>query len=207
MVAVEMKRARLSLSTGGLLEPWMKRRDRVPALPVLGLGGRDRQPHLLAQDTGQEPADRVRLPAGGFPEFLPCSAAGAPQQVEDLGGVAPLAGAACLLLGRLGRRRAFVSLLRRADLLARPRPGHRNVGLLCRGPRLFGWGWLLGRGTGLGVGGFCWNAVHTSFSLGGDYRDHIDHSGSPELQANSDGASIRAADRLRRRIRSPDGGR
>src|ERR1039457_3679145 len=92
MVAVEMKRARLSLSMGGLLEPWMKRRDRVPALPVLGLGGPDRQPHLLAQGTGQEPADRVRLPAGGFPEFLRGGAARALQQVEDLGGLAALGG-------------------------------------------------------------------------------------------------------------------
>src|ERR1017187_2499018 len=88
MVAVEMKRARLSLSMGGLLEPWTKRRDRVPALPALGLGGRDRQPHLLAQDAGQEPSDRMRLPAGGFHEFLPGGASGAFQQVEDLGGFA-----------------------------------------------------------------------------------------------------------------------
>src|ERR1017187_10227530 len=113
MVAVEMKRARLSLSMGGLLEPWMKRRDRVPALPVLGLGGPDRQPHLLAQDAGQEPADRVRLPAGGFHKFLPGGAARALQQVEDLGGLAALAGDGRLLLGGLGRRGAFVGLLRR----------------------------------------------------------------------------------------------
>jgi hypothetical protein len=57
---------------------------------------------------------------------------------------------------------------------------------VCGDARLFGGGWLLGRvlgrGTGLGVGGFCWNAVHTTFSLGGDYRDPMDHSGSPELQ-------------------------
>src|ERR1035438_4753474 len=126
MVAVEMKRARLSLSMGGLLEPWMKRRDRVPALFVLCLGGSDREPHLLAQDAGQEPADRVRLPSGGFAEFLQGGAAGAFQKVEDLGGFGALAGAGGLLLGRLGRRRAFVSLLRRADLLARSE--ERRVG-------------------------------------------------------------------------------
>src|ERR1039458_7230052 len=99
MEADEKKRARLSLSMGGLLEPWVKRRDRVPALPVLGLGGGDRQPHLLAQGAGQEPSDRVRLPSGGFPEFLARGAARAFQQVEDLGGFAALAGAGGLLLG------------------------------------------------------------------------------------------------------------
>src|ERR1039457_7603440 len=128
MVAVEMKRARLSLSMGGLLEPRMKRRDRVPALPVLGLGGPDRQPHLLAQGTGQEPSDRVRLPAGGFHDFLQAGSAGAFQQVEDLGGFTAAAGAAWLLW-RLGRRRTFVSLLRRNDLLARLGLGRRHVSL------------------------------------------------------------------------------
>src|ERR1017187_7265543 len=170
MVAVEMKRARLSLSMGGLLEPWTKRRDRVPALPALGLGGRDRQPHLLAQDAGQEPSDRMRLPAGGFHEFLPGGASGAFQQVEDLGGFAALTSAGCLLRGGLGRRGGFVSFLSGGGLLARPRLGRGNVGLRCRGPRLLGGGWRLGRGTRLGVDVFCWNAVHTSFSLGGDYR-------------------------------------
>src|ERR1035441_7124136 len=45
---------------------WASAFDRVAALLVLGLGGRDRQSHLLAQGAGQEPTDRVRLPAGGF---------------------------------------------------------------------------------------------------------------------------------------------
>jgi hypothetical protein len=53
--------------------------------------------------------------------------------------------------------------------------------------RLFGGLWLLGRGTGLGVRRFFWNAVHTAFSLGGDYRDPIDHSRSQELQADCEG--------------------
>src|ERR1019366_6805803 len=166
--------------------------------PVLGLGGRDRQPHLLAQGAGQEPADRVRLPVGGFHEFLQGGAARKPQQFEDFGGLAALAGAGCLL-GRLGALGAFVGLLRRAGLLARRGLRRRNVGPLCRGPRLFGGLWLLGRGTGLGVGGYCWNAVHRAFSLGGDYRDHMDHSGWLELQANSDGNPTWAEDRRRRR--------
>src|ERR1019366_876790 len=113
------------------------------------------------------------------------------------GGLAALAGAGCLL-GRLGRLGAFVGLLRRAGLLARRGLRRRNVGPLCRGPRLFGGLWLLGRGTGLGVDGYCWNGVHRAFSLGGDYRDHMDHSGWPELQANSDGNPT-WADRRRRR--------
>src|SRR5271157_320492 len=155
---------------GGQKEPngWASAFDRVAALVVLGLGGRDRQPHLLAQGAGQEPTDRVRLPAGGFHEFLQGGAAGALQQIEDLGGLAALAGAGCLLR-RLGRPCAFSSLLRRAGLLARPGLRRRNVGPLCRGPRLFGGRWLRGRGTGLGVAGFCWNAVHLAFSFGGDY--------------------------------------
>src|ERR1039457_4301945 len=185
---------------GGQKEPisWASAFDRVTALPVLGLGGRDRQPHLLAQGDGQEPADRVRLPVGGFHEFLQGGAAGALQQVKDLGGLAALAGAGCRL-GRLGRLGAFVSFLRRAGLLARRGLRRRNVGPLCRGPRLFGGLWLRGRGSGLGVDGYCWNAVHRAFSLGGDHRDHIDHSGLPELQADSDGNPTWAEDRRRRR--------
>src|ERR1039457_7174436 len=137
MVAFEMKRPRLSLSMGSLLEPWMKRRDRVAALFVLCLGGSDREPHLLAQDAGQEPADRVRLPAGGFPEFLQGGAARALQQVEALGGLAALAGARCLLIiKRLGRRRAFVGLLRRVGFLARLGPGTPTLCPGCSEPRL-----------------------------------------------------------------------
>src|ERR1019366_313934 len=57
---------------GGQKEPnrWASAFDRVAALPVLGLDGRDRQPHLLAQGAGQEPTDGVSLPAGGFHKFL-----------------------------------------------------------------------------------------------------------------------------------------
>jgi hypothetical protein len=66
----------------------------------------------------------VRLPAGGFREFLQGGAVGALHQVEDLGGLAALAGAGCLL-GRLGRLSAFGGLLRRAGLLARLGLGRR----------------------------------------------------------------------------------
>src|ERR1700676_143882 len=53
---------------GGQKEPnrWASAFDRVAALRVLGFSGGDRPPHLLAQGAGQEPTDRVRLPAGGF---------------------------------------------------------------------------------------------------------------------------------------------
>src|SRR5690242_15473751 len=62
---------------GGQKEPnrWTSVFDRITALPVLGLGGRDFQAHLLAQDAGHKATDRMRLPAGGFHEFLPGGAA------------------------------------------------------------------------------------------------------------------------------------
>ena len=61
---------------------------------------------------------------------------------------------------------------------------------LCAATRglLAGFGCSAGASASV-LGGFCWNAVHTAFSLGGDYRDPIDHSPSPALQANSDGNS------------------
>src|ERR1035437_1266158 len=172
---------------GGQKEPnrWASDFDRVAALFAFGLGGRDREAYLLAQGAGHKPTDRVRLPAGGFHEFLPGGAAGAPQQVENLGDLAALSGAGCLL-GQLGRLRALVGLPRQGGLLTRPGLGRRNVGPVCGDSRLFGGGWRLGRGTGLGAGGFCWNAVHSAFSFGGDYRDPMDHSGSQGLQASSD---------------------
>ncbi len=77
---------------------------------------------------------------------------------QDLGGFAALAGASCLLLGRLGRRGARVGLLRPGGLLTRPGLGRRNVGPVCGNVRLLGRRWRLGRGTGLGVRRFFWNA-------------------------------------------------
>ena len=53
----------------------------------------------------------MRLPAGGFHEFFQGGAAGPFQQVQDLGGLAALAGASrCLpLLGGFGRFVAFLA--------------------------------------------------------------------------------------------------
>ena len=67
--------------------------DGVAALSVLALGGRDGQSHLLADGPGQEPSHGMRLPAGGFHQFLGCYAARPLQQFEDLVGFAALAGA------------------------------------------------------------------------------------------------------------------
>ena len=69
---------------GGQKEPngWASAFDRVAALLVLGLGGRDRQPHLLAQGAGQEPTDRVRLPVA----FLRGGVAGALMEIHIGGG-------------------------------------------------------------------------------------------------------------------------
>ena len=57
------KKGRRGGDPDGQKEPngWASGFDGVAALFVLGLGGGDRQPHLLAQGAGQEPADRMRL--------------------------------------------------------------------------------------------------------------------------------------------------
>src|SRR5579862_6839657 len=150
---------------GGQREPigWASAFDRVAPLPVLGLGGRDCQAHLLAQNTGDKSSDRVSLPAGGFHEILPGGATGALQQVKELGGFAAVAGTSGLLgrLGRLGRLRACVGLLRRGSLCGRLTLGRRDVAPVCGNTRPFGGSRLPGWGTGLAVGGFFWNSVHT----------------------------------------------
>ena len=62
--------------------------DRVRAFSVLGLGGNDRQAHLLADHTGQETAHAVRLPVRRFHQFLTGDATRAFEQFQDLGGLA-----------------------------------------------------------------------------------------------------------------------
>src|ERR1017187_2786122 len=77
--------------------------EGVAALPVRALGGRDRQPQLLADGSGEEAPERMRLPAGGLHQVLQGGAVGALEQVQDLGGLAALADT----LGRLGSRGAL----------------------------------------------------------------------------------------------------
>src|SRR6266404_9199262 len=72
---------------------WASAFDGVRTLAVLGLGGRYGQPHLLAHCTGQEATNRMRLPASGFHQLLRCGTARPFEQVQDVGGFAPLAGA------------------------------------------------------------------------------------------------------------------
>jgi len=79
--------------------------DGVGALAVFALGGNDGQAHLLADGPRQEPANAVRLPASGLHQFLSRNAAVPLQQVQDLRGLAAVAGAFGLFrgFGRFGR--------------------------------------------------------------------------------------------------------
>src|ERR1035437_2812640 len=151
---------------GGAKDPirWPSPLERVTALPVLDLGGRDGQSHLPAQDAGDKSSDRVSLPAGGFHEILPGRAPGAVQQVKDLGALGAVSGTDGLL-GRLGRLR--VGLLRPGSLGGRLTLGRRDVPPVCGNPRPFGGSWLPGWGTGLVVDFFFWKTVHTVFSFSG----------------------------------------
>jgi hypothetical protein len=67
---------------------------------------------------------------------------GAPQQVENLGGLAAMAGASCLF----GRLRPCVGLLRRVGLLPDLALDGATWALCAAEPRLLGGLWLLGRG-------------------------------------------------------------
>jgi hypothetical protein len=164
---------------------WPSPLERVTALPVLDLGGCDGQSHLPAQDARDKSSDRVSLPAGGFHEILSGGASGAPQQVKELGALGAVSGTD-RLLGRPGRLRAPVGLLRSGSLGGRLTLGRRDVPPVCGNPRPFGGSWSPGWDAGLIVYCFFRNNVHSVFSFSGDYRDdHISHSGSPQLQADS----------------------
>src|ERR1035441_8125291 len=117
--------------------------EGVAALPVLALGGRDRQPQLLADGSGEEAPERMRLPAGGLHQFLQGGAVGAFEQVQDLGGLAALADTLsfgrCGFLGRLGGllglgRRCGLGLAALAAFLAFGRALLRAGSLLRGGP-------------------------------------------------------------------------
>jgi hypothetical protein len=167
---------------------WASAFDRVTALPVCGLGGRNGDAHLLAQDTGKEPSDRVGLPSGGFHEFFPADAPRPSQQVENPRGFAALPGSN-RLFGQLRRLSARVGFLRRGGLLPRPGLRRRNVAPVCPKLRPFGSRGPVGRAHSLDICCFFWNPVHVAFSFGGDYRDHTDHSVWQRLQADFGGNS------------------
>jgi len=168
---------------------WTSALQRIAALPVFDLGGRHFQSHLPAEHAGNESPHRVSLPAGGFHEIRAGGTSGAPQQVQEFGSFAALA-AVGHLLARLRRLRGRIRFLRPSSLFGRLTLGRRDVARVCADTRLFRRGWLAGWGTLLAIGGIFWNNGHFDFSFSGDYRnDHINHSGSLRLQANSDGDS------------------
>jgi hypothetical protein len=86
--------------------------------PVLALGGRYGQAHLLAQCPANEPSEGMRLPAGRLEQFLGCGSVGPLQQVEDRGGLTALPG---VLPGAPGR------FLLRGGLLLRLTLGRRGM--------------------------------------------------------------------------------
>jgi hypothetical protein len=80
----------------------------VAALAVLALCGRDCQPHFLAQGSRKEAAQRMRLPPGGFQQFLRSHAA--LQQFEDGRRLATVAGTGGFL-SAFGRFLGWAGLL------------------------------------------------------------------------------------------------
>ena len=116
--------------------------DRVAALPILALGGRDRQPHLLANRAGEEPAHGMRLPAGRFNQLLRSDASRLPQQIQDLVGLAARAGGLSFLS-------AFGRFLGGSGLLGRFALRLRHVAALLRARAfLLALGWVSAAGAG-----------------------------------------------------------
>ena len=158
--------------------------DGVATSAVVSLGRGDVEAHLLAQDPGQEAADRVGLPAGGFHEFLPAGSARPSQQVENLGGFTALSGSGGLF-ARLRRHAGCVALLGRRGLVPQPRPRLRHVRPVCANVGLFVGNWRLRWGRGPDIRRFFWGCVHGDSSFRGGYRDPRDHSAGRRMQANS----------------------
>ena len=78
---------------------WVSGFDRVTALAVLALCGNDVETHLLANRPRQEATRRMRLPAGGFHQFLRRRSARPLQQFQDRGCLAAVAGGIAFLFG------------------------------------------------------------------------------------------------------------
>jgi len=75
----------------------MLRLDRVVALAILALAGCDRKSHLLSDGARQEPAYRMRLPAGGFLQLFGCGSVRPLQQFQDLGSLTAIPCGSALL--------------------------------------------------------------------------------------------------------------
>src|SRR5216684_7843280 len=104
--------------------------DRIGALPVLALGGSDRQAHLLAQGAADEATDAVGLPTRSLHDCGKRGALRPFQQFEDLLRLAAFAGAT-RLFAALGRFLGRAGLLPGLALLGRGvRRTWRNTGLL-----------------------------------------------------------------------------
>lgn len=160
----------------------------VAPLPVFALGGHDGQTYLLPNRAGQEPPNRVWLPAGGFHQLLARNAARPLEQFENRLGLTAFADP--LLLARLPRAGGlgfwarFGRFLGGGGLLARLSLGRRDVRATCANVGLFRGFRVLGRG---GWGGSDFSVLcHGVFSFSGAYRGHhMDHSEAFKMQVNS----------------------
>ena len=152
--------------------------DGVGALAVLSLGRCDGQPHFLSNRPGQEPSDRMRLPASCFHQFLGGDPARSLEQFEHRGGLAAVPCASGFL-------RAFGRFLGRAGLLGGLTLLRRDVGAPWRDTGLFVGFRVLAAHWRLRGGGFYGQFSHFDFSFGGDYRHDMNHSGARGKQANS----------------------
>ncbi len=145
----------------------------VATLSVFALGGSDRQTHLLADSPGQEPANRMRLPASRFAQFLGTNAARPLQQFEHSWrsccrrGRNPPSFRPCALWA-FSWRGPFTRLR-----LLRP-----DAGATCASAGLFGGFRLRSYASGCRFRRF-YNRCHV-VSLRGDYRGHdMNPSGRP----------------------------
>jgi len=153
--------------------------DRVGPLAILGLGRGDRQPQLLANGSRQEPAHGMRHPASRLLKLLGARSARALQQIENLGGLAAVAGAGGFLRA-LGRFLSEGGLLPRLALLG----ATLRVRLA---PLAF---WVAFEASTAGASAvssasaveiivflLCWRG----------FRDHMNRSDRPQKQADSEG--------------------
>lgn len=144
--------------------------NRIGALAVLAFGGNDGQAHFLPNRAREEAAQGMRLPAGGFEQFLGGCAVRALQQVQDLSAFAAVPDVASLL--------AFGRFLSGGGLLPRLGLFGRNRGATCASAGLFRGFRLRCSSAGGRFGRFCDHFV----PLRGGYRDHMNHSAGRELQ-------------------------